>query len=75
MGILQKIYDTIVPVSWKNFNLFTEAISESLDGMTIAIEQQSEMIANLVNQVMELQKKKDNIQQEKEEETNDPSFQ
>ena len=53
--LLKKIYNTIVPVSWREFNQFAEAMAESLDGMTVATEQQAEMLASLVNQVSGLQ--------------------
>lgn len=70
--LLKRIYDAIVPVSRRNFYLSTGAIVESLNGIITATEQQSEMLASLVNQISELQKvkteKKDN------EEQNDPAF-
>ena len=72
--LLQKIYDTIVPVSWKNYKSFMEAATITLDGVILATDQQSEMLTNLVTQITELQKEK--VQEKKEEEeVDDPSFQ
>ena len=65
--LLQKIYDTIVPVSWKNYKEFMEAMTIALDGTILAADQQSEMLVNLMTQINELQKKKTVIQEKKEE--------
>ena len=73
--LLRKIYNIIVPVSWKDFNQFAEAMAESLDGMTIATEQQAEMLASLVNQVSGLQMVKAEKEEKKDEDTqNDVAF-
>ena len=61
--LLRKICNTIVPVSRKNFNLSMEAMTESLNGMKISTEQQSEMISNLITQIRGLQM----VKAEKEE--------
>ena len=69
MKLLRKIIDTIIPVSRRDM----AEIVNVLDGMTVAIGQQAEMLASLVNQVSELQMKKAEIQGK--EKVNDPSFQ
>jgi len=74
--LLKKIYNTIVPVSWREFNQFAEAMADSLDGMTVAAEQQAEMLASLVNQVSGLQMVKAEKQTEEEKKVEyDEAFQ
>jgi hypothetical protein len=64
--LLQKIYDTIVPISWKNYKEFMEAMTIALDGTILAADQQSEMLANLVTQINNLQKEKVQVKKEVE---------
>ena len=70
MKLIRKIIDIIVPVSRRDM----AEIVNILDGLTIANGQQAEMLANLVRQTMELQKKKV-VTQEKEKIEYDEAFQ
>lgn len=56
--LLQKIYNTVIPVSRKNFNYTMGMMAKSLEGTTIAIEQQASMLSNIVTRLSEVSDEK-----------------
>ena len=56
--LLRKIYNTVVPISRKNFNYTMGMMAKSLEGTTTAIEQQAAMLSNLATHLSEVSDEK-----------------